>query len=100
MYVGKGKTRKNVNIGVGWLVGRDLSLCQLHCGLTTAATTTAAATAPPADYCSNWPKPGVMHTFQYSASTTVCTLQYLSFSTDSSVTKHTVQLAHQWLERV
>ena len=34
----KGKTTKSVNIGVGWLVGRDLSFCQLHCGLTTAAT--------------------------------------------------------------
>ena len=49
----KGKISKSVNIGVGWLLARDLNLCQLHCGLTTV-------TAPTNYYY--WPKPSVVHT--------------------------------------
>ena len=47
----KGKISKSVNIGVGWLLARDLNLCQLHCGLTTT-------TAPTHYYY--WPKPSAV----------------------------------------
>ena len=47
MYVGNGKTRKNVNIGVGWLVGRYVQVStSIYVVLDGRLVDTRASVAP------------------------------------------------------